>query len=155
FPLAFRLPLLLYVRFIRSGPLILGQEFAGAVEAVGRSVTRFRPGDQVVGWPGLALGAYAEYLRMPEDGVLFLKPPTLTYEEAAPLGVGGLEAVSFLRRGRLRSGQKVVIYGAGGSIGTFAVQLARSFGAEVTAVDSAAKLELLRELGASRVMDYT
>jgi NADPH:quinone reductase-like Zn-dependent oxidoreductase len=155
FPLVFRLPLLLYMRFFRSGPLILGQEFAGAIEAVGRSVTRFRPGDQVVGWTGLALGAYAEYLRLPEDGVLFHKPSTLTYEEAAPLAVGGLEAISFLRRGRLRRGDSAAIYGAGGSIGTFAVQIARAWGADVTAVDLAAKRDLLRALGASQALDYT
>ncbi|HEY0756477.1 MAG TPA: NAD(P)-dependent alcohol dehydrogenase [Ktedonobacteraceae bacterium] len=155
FPLVFRLLLLLYVRLIRSGPLILGQEFAGDVEAVGKAVTRFKKDDQVFGWTGLALGAYAEYICLPEDGVLAIKPPTLTYEEAAPLAVGGLEAVYFMRSGKIRNGQKVLIYGAGGSIGTFAVQLARYLGAEVTAVDSAGKLDMLRSLGASQVIDYT
>jgi NADPH:quinone reductase-like Zn-dependent oxidoreductase len=155
FPLIFRLPLLVYLRLFRPGPLILGQEFAGAVEATGPSVTRFKKGDQVFGWTGLALGAYAEYLCLPADGVLAIKPPTLSYEEAAPLAVGGLEAVSFLKRAKIRSGQKVLIYGAGGSIGTFAVQLARYFGAEVTAVDSAGKLDMLRSIGANHVLDYT
>lgn len=154
-PLGLRLVFRIYLRVARSGPLILGQELAGDVEAVGAGVTRFRPGDRIVGWTGFALGAYAEYACFPETGTLAPKPSNMTYAEAAPLPVGGLEAAHFTRKGRIQRGEDVLIVGAGGSIGTFAVQLAKTFGGRVTAVDRPEKLDMLRSIGADRVIDYT
>jgi NADPH:quinone reductase-like Zn-dependent oxidoreductase len=138
--------------------LILGQELSGEVEAIGNAVNRFRPGDQVFGTAGLRLGTYAEYICLSEKpfaGVLGLKPANTTFEEAAALSIGGLEALHLLRMANIQAGQKILILGAGGSIGTVAVQLARHYGAEVTGVDSAGKLDMLRSIGADHVIDYT
>ncbi len=155
FPLALRLFLRMYMGLLRPKPIILGQEVAGDVEAVGPEVTRFRPGDAVVGWTGFRLGGYAEYACMRETGALFVKSSNMTYEEAAPMAVGGLEAAWFIPKANLRPGEELLIVGAGGSIGTFAVQLAKRLGVRVTAVDRPEKLDMLRSIGADHVIDFT
>jgi len=136
---------------------ILGQEFAGEVEAVGTDVSAFRPGNELYGTTGFGFGAYAEYLCLTVSSpghAVAVKPIRMSFEEAATVPTGGLEALHFLRRAGPLAGRRVLINGAGGGIGIFAVQLAKYFGAEVTAVDSGAKVEMIRSLGADRILDY-
>jgi NADPH:quinone reductase-like Zn-dependent oxidoreductase len=134
---------------------ILGTEFAGVVEAVGTKVTRFRPGDAVVGFPGGRYGSHAEYRTMPEDGLIDFKPANLSFEEAAALSFGSTTALPFLReKAQVKQGDKVLVVGASGAVGVAAVQIAKHFGAEVTAVTSTANVALVASLGADRVIDY-
>jgi NADPH:quinone reductase-like Zn-dependent oxidoreductase len=134
---------------------ILGTELAGDIELVGKDVTKFKVGDQVLAFSGAGMGCHAEYKCMPEDGAVAVKPPNLTYDEAAGISFGGTTALDFFRRAKIQSGEKVLINGASGGVGTAAVQLAKHFGADVTGVCSAANVELVRSLGADHVIDYT
>ncbi|MCW4006716.1 MAG: NAD(P)-dependent alcohol dehydrogenase [Candidatus Bathyarchaeota archaeon] len=154
----FWLPLRLWLGIFKPRKKLLGQEFAGEIEAVGTSITQFKPGQRVFGTTGINFGAYAQYLCVPEkagDGVVATMPKNLSFEQAAPVPVAGLEALHFLRTANIQQGQQILIVGSGGSIGTYALQLAKHYGATVTAVDSTQKLDMLRELGADLVVDYT
>ena len=161
-PLWMQLPFRLYMGILKPKHKILGMELSGVVEAVGKAVLRFKPGDAVLAFSGFSLGAYAEYLCLPEDasairkGLVVHKPAAMSFAEAAAgLATGGLTALSILNKADIRPGQRVLVYGASGSVGVYAVQLARHFGAAVTGVCSTANLALVQSLGAGTVIDYT
>ena len=147
------------IRFIfgfkRPRKPVLGVVVAGEIEAIGKEVTNYKIGDQVFGSSGMKFGAHAEYVSVPEDAVLALKPVNMTFEEAASIPFGATASMHFLRIANIQPGQKVLIYGASGALGTMAVQLAKNYGAELTAVCSTANVELMKSLGADHVIDYT
>ena len=151
----FWLPLRVALGLIKPKKQVLGGYFAGEVESVGKDVSKFKKGDQVFGTTKLRLGAYGEYVCLPANYTLVPKPHNVSFEEAAAVPLGGLNALHFLRKANIQNGEKVLVNGAGGSIGTFGVQIAKAMGAKVTAVDSTIKEEMLRRIGADHFFDYT
>jgi len=155
FPSIFNFPVKLAMGFKGPRKKVLGVELAGVIEAVGKNVTQYQLGDDVFASSGAAFGAYAEYICLPENAVMAIKPRNLSFEEAAAVPHCALAALHYLKKGNVGTGQKVMIYGASGGIGTYAVQIAKVFGAKVTGVCSTKNVELVKELGADEVIDYT
>ncbi|MGX5389986.1 NAD(P)-dependent alcohol dehydrogenase [Bacillus thuringiensis] len=153
-PLLFWIPMRIILGFRKPRKPILGVELSGEIEDIGSDVTQFKKGDPVFALTELNLGGYAEYTCVHESGLIALKPTNVTYEEAAVIPFGGTSALHFLRKGQIKKGQRVLIYGASGSVGTAAVQLAKYFGATVTAICSSSNFDLVTALGADNVIDY-
>ncbi|EMJ6444996.1 MULTISPECIES: NAD(P)-dependent alcohol dehydrogenase [Bacillus] len=153
-PLLFWIPMRIILGFRKPRKPILGVELSGEIEDIGTDVTQFKKGDQVFALTELNLGGYAEYTCVHESGLIALKPTNVTYEEAAVIPFGGTSALHFLRKGQIKKGQRVLIYGASGSVGTAAIQLAKYFGATVTAICSSSNFDLVTTLGADNIIDY-
>lgn len=153
-PLLFWIPMRIILGFRKPRKPILGVELSGEIEDIGTDVTQLKKGDQVFALTELNLGGYAEYTCVHESGLIALKPTNVTYEEAAVIPFGGTSALHFLKKGQIKKGQRVLIYGASGSVGTAAIQLAKYFGATVTAICSSSNFELVTALGADNVIDY-
>jgi NADPH:quinone reductase-like Zn-dependent oxidoreductase len=154
-PLWTRFPVRLIMGYRKPKRLIPGMEFSGIVEQVGNAVTKFKPGDEIFGSTGMGMGGNAEFICLSANAELAVKPKTVSFEDAATIPVGGINALHFLRKANPQPGQKVLVIGAGGSIGSWAVLLSKYYGAEVTAVDHTGKLGMLRSIGADDVLDYT